>query len=112
MKTICPKCKAQLILNTVSDSEDTHTCKKCYGNLYLPDLLDIEKAEKMLLNPPNWSWVKSKNGQLFIGVRASERLFRIMFAILFLFGLIVLFLLAFLFDLYHKRIFDIILMGG
>ncbi len=52
MRSICPNCKTQLSLDNINGSNIIYKCSNCNEILYLSDLIDIDEAEKLLLQPP------------------------------------------------------------
>ena len=102
MKYICPKCKSQVSLNNINNSEVTYVCTNCNETLYFSDLLDIEKAEKMLLSPPKGTWIKKDYRRLIIGVRATLNIGASIFVAIFALILFILCLLSFISDFFIK----------
>ncbi|MDR0319975.1 MAG: zinc-ribbon domain-containing protein [Treponema sp.] len=100
MRTICPNCKTQLSLDTINGSKVTYKCSNCNEILDLSDLLDIDKAEKLLLQPPKMVRVKRKKGLIIVHVPVNLNKISYLFLSIFILTLFSIFLVPFIWSLY------------
>jgi hypothetical protein len=100
MKTICPNCKTQLSLDTINGSKIIYKCSNCNDILYLSDLLDIDKAEKLLLQPPKRVKVKRKKELIIVHVPVNQNKISYIFLFIFILTIFSIFLAPFLWGLY------------
>jgi hypothetical protein len=100
MRTICPNCKTQLSLDTINGSKITYKCSNCNEILYLTDLLDIDKAEKLLLQPPKGVRVKRKKELIIIHVPVNLNRISHIFLFIFILTIFSIFLAPFIWSLY------------
>ena len=100
MKTICPNCKTQLSLDTINGSKITYKCSNCNEILYLSDLLDIDKAEKLLLQPPKGVRVKRKKELIIVHVPVNLNKISYIFLFMFILTIFSIFLAPFMWSLY------------
>jgi hypothetical protein len=103
MRTICPSCKTQLSLDTINGSKITYKCSKCNEILYLSDLLDIDKAEKLLLQPPKRIRVKRKKGLIIVHVPVNLNKISYIFLFIFILTIFSMFLAPFTWSLYKMN---------
>jgi hypothetical protein len=100
MRTVCPNCKTQLSLDTINGSKITYKCSNCNEILYLTDLLDIDKAEKLLLQPPKGVQVKRKKGLIIVHVPVNLNKISYIFLFIFILSIFSIFLAPFIWSLY------------
>jgi len=100
MRTICPNCKTQLSLDTINGSKITYKCSNCNEILYLTDLLDIDKAEKLLLQPPKGVRVKRKKELIIVHVPVNLNKISHIFLFIFILTIFSIFLTPFIWSLY------------
>jgi len=100
MRTICPNCKNQLSLDTINGSKIIYKCSNCNEILYLSDLLDIDKAEKLLLQPPKRVKVKRKKGLIIVYVPVNLNKISYIFLFIFILTIFSIFLAPFIWSLY------------
>ena len=103
MRTICPNCKTQLSVDTINGSKIIYKCSNCNEILDLSDLLDIDKAEKLLLQPPKRVRVKRKKESIIVHVPVNLNKVTHIFLFIFLMLLFMFFLAPLIWSLYKIK---------
>ena len=77
MKLFCPRCNTEIFEENINDYENICICSNCnelFDLSIILDQLSIEKIERMLISPPNGSWVKNNNGHIIIEISIFSKL--------------------------------------